>query len=78
MGPQFLILVTYLKLKWTKNKPGILGVSLVVKGPQWGPIGLQVQENIPQDPAEVGKHQSSVVGKNTGPSVPHTSHIFDY
>ena len=56
MGPQFLILVTYLKLKWTKNKPGILGVSLVVKGPQWGPIGLQVQENIPQDPAAVGKH----------------------
>ena len=32
----------------------------------------------PLDPAEVGQDlQSRVVGRDTGPPVPHASHIFD-
>ena len=31
----------------------------------------------PKDPAEVGKYQSRDVGEKTGPSAPHTSHLFD-
>ena len=32
----------------------------------------------PKDPAEVGKYQSRDVGEKTGPSAPHTSHLFDH
>ena len=40
LGPQFLIIVTYLTVRQTKKKRLILGVSQVVQGLQWGPLGL--------------------------------------
>ena len=55
----------------------VLGVSLVVWGLLWAPPGLQVREIAPLNPGEVGQDQSRVVGEDTGPSVPHTSLIFD-
>ena len=41
------------------------------------PVGLQVHEIGPLDPAVVGQEQSRLGGGDTGPLVPHTSHIFD-
>ena len=43
----------------------------------WGLLGSQVYEIASLDPAEVGQDQSRVVGRDTGPSIPHTSHLFD-
>ena len=56
---------------------GVSGVALAVWGLLWGSPGLQVCEIAPLDPAEKEKDQGRVVGGDTGPSVPHTSHIFD-
>ena len=42
-----------------------------------GPLGLQMREIGPLDPAEVEPAQSRVVGGDTGPSVSDNSHIFD-
>ena len=38
---------------------------------------MQVCKIDPLDPAEVGQDQSRVLGGDTGPPVPHTSHLFD-
>ena len=55
----------------------VLGVSLVVWWLLWAPPGLQVREIVPLNPGEVGQDQSRVVGEDTGPSLAHTSQIFD-
>ena len=55
----------------------VFSLSLVVQGLQWGLLGLQVHVIAPLDPAKVGPDQSSVVGRDTEPSVPHTSHMFN-
>ena len=44
---------------------------------KWVPLGMQVCEIDPLDPAEDGQEQSRVVSGDTGPSAPYTSHIFD-
>ena len=44
---------------------------------QWGPLELQVHVIAPLDPAEIGSDQSRVKGRDTEPTVPHTSHMFD-
>ena len=44
---------------------------------QWDPLRLQARENGPLDPAEVEPAQTRVVGGDTGPSDPNTSHILD-
>ena len=38
---------------------------------------FHVREIDPLDPAEEGQDNDRVMGGDTGPSVPHTSHIFD-
>ena len=43
---------------------------------QWGPSVLQMLKIALLDPAYVGQDQSRVVGEDTGPSVPYTSHVF--
>ena len=55
----------------------VLGVFLVVWELSWAPPGLQVLEIAPLNPGEVGEDQSRVVGADTGPSIPHTSHAFN-
>ena len=42
-----------------------------------GALGLQMPKIGPLDPAVVGPEQSRLGGGDTGPLVPHTSHIFD-
>ena len=42
-----------------------------------GALGLQMPKIGPLDPAVVGQEQSRLGGGDTGPLVPHTSHIFD-
>ena len=42
-----------------------------------GPLGSQICEIAPLDPAEIGQDQNRVVRGDTGPSIPHTSHLFD-
>ena len=42
-----------------------------------GSPGLQVCEIALLDPAKKEQDKDRVVGGDTGPSVPHTSHIFD-
>ena len=42
-----------------------------------GPLVLQVCEIAPLDPAEIGQDQSRVAGGDTGPSIPHSAHLFD-
>ena len=54
-----------------------MGISLVVWGLQWGPLVLQVREIALLDPFKVGQDQTRVVGGDTEPSVPYTSHVFD-
>ena len=75
MSLPFLILAFYLRLRPKKKYSVLLGVSLAVLGLGWSPPGLQVRDFAPL--AEVGQDQSRVVGGNTRPSLPHTSHIFD-
>ena len=75
LGPQFLILATYSMVRRIK-KNTFLGVSLVLWGLFWGPIGSHVCKIIPLDPAEIGQDQSRVVGVDTGLSVPHRSQLF--
>ena len=77
VGPHFLTLATYLTSRQTKKNSVVLGVSLVVWGLQWSPVGSQVCKFGPLDPAEERQDQGRVVGGDTGLSVPHTSHIFD-
>ena len=38
-----------------------------------GPLGSQICEIAPLDPAEIGQDQNRVVGGDTGPSVPQTT-----
>ena len=62
---------------WSKKNFVILGLTLVIQTLQWDPLRLQAHEIGPLDPAEVEPAQSRVVGGDTGPSVPSTSHIFE-
>ena len=71
------MLATYWTLRRTKNYSVILSISLVVWGLSWAPPGLQVREIALLNPGEVGQDQSRVVGEDTGPSLAHTSQIFD-
>ena len=71
------MLATYWTLRRTKNYSVVLSISLVVWGLSWAPPGLQVREILPRNPGEVGQDQSRVVGEDTGPSLAHTSQIFD-
>ena len=41
-----------------------------------GSLGSQICE-IALDPAEIGQDKNRVVRGDTGPSIPHTSHLFD-
>ena len=59
------------------RKTVVLGISLVVSGLLWSPLGSQLVEITPKDPAEIGQDQSRVMGGDTGPSVLYTSHLFD-
>ena len=73
LGSQFLILAMYLTIRRTKKNSIVMGVSLVVQGLQWGPLGLQVREIAPLVLAQVGQDQNRVVGGDTGPLVPQTA-----
>ena len=42
-----------------------------------GTLGSQICAIAPLDPAEIGQDQNRVVRVDTGPSIPHTSHLFD-
>ena len=42
-----------------------------------GPLGSQICEIAPLDPAEIGQDKNRVVRGDTGPSISHTSHLFD-
>ena len=75
LGSQFLIGANYFTVRQTK-KNVVVGVSLAVWGLSWGPHGLPMCKIAPYL-AEVGQDQSRVVGGGTGPSVLHTSHLFD-
>ena len=54
-----------------------MGVLLIVLGLEWSPPWSQARKIAPLDPAEVGQDQSRVLGGDTGPPVPHISHLFD-
>ena len=57
----------YFSKNQVKKYSVVLGVSLGCRSVRLPPL----------DPAEEGQDQGRVVGGDTGPSVPHTSHIFD-
>ena len=42
-----------------------------------GPLGSQICEIAPLDPDVIGQNKNRVVRGDTGPSIPHTSHLFD-
>ena len=50
---------------------------MVVSGLWWGLLGSQVYEIALLDQADVGQDQIRVFGKETGPSIIHTSRLFD-
>ena len=63
---------------WVDKERHLFWVYLWLFGGSDGvPLGCRSVRLPPLDPAEEGQDLSRVVGGDTGPSVSHTSHIFD-
>ena len=59
------------------NQTKVLGISLVFRGSDGVLLGPTCVTLPPLDPTDIGQDRNRVVGGDIGPSVPHTSHLFD-